>query len=60
MEDHHALLQTELDALSIVVRGFTIIDAPPFFESAGREEREPREEVDGEGEGCIVQGTRVP
>jgi len=45
MEDHHALLQTELDALSIVVRGFTIIDAPPFFEWAGREEREPREEV---------------
>ena len=29
----------------------TIIDAPPFFESAGREEREPREKMDGEGEG---------
>ena len=33
------------------VRGCTIIDAPPFFESAGREEREPREKIDGEGEG---------
>ncbi len=33
------------------VRGCTIIDAPPFFESAGREERGPREEVDGGGEG---------
>jgi ribonuclease HI len=33
------------------VRGCTIIDAPPFFESAGREEREPREKIDGEDEG---------
>jgi hypothetical protein len=33
------------------VRGYTIIDAPPFFESAGREEREPREKIDGEDEG---------
>jgi len=33
------------------VRDCTIIDAPPFFESAGREEREPREKIDGEDEG---------
>ncbi len=33
------------------VRGCTIIDAPPFFESVGREEREPREKIDGEDEG---------
>ncbi len=33
------------------VRGCTIIDAPPFFESAGREERKPREKMDGEGGG---------
>ena len=33
------------------VRGCTIINAPPFFEPAGREEREPREETDGGGEG---------
>ncbi len=35
------------------VRGCTIIDAPPFFESAGREEREMREEDDGGGEGSL-------
>ena len=29
------------------VRGCTIIDAPPFFESAGREDRESREKIDG-------------
>ena len=33
------------------VRGCTIIDVPPFFESVGREERETREEVDGGDEG---------
>jgi hypothetical protein len=33
------------------VRGCTIIYAPTFFESAGREERNPREKMDGEDEG---------
>ncbi len=33
------------------VRCCTIIDAPPFFESAGREERQTREKMDWEGEG---------
>jgi hypothetical protein len=47
---------TTLLARSVVygarkVRGCTIIDDPPFFESTGREEREPREKMDGEGEG---------
>jgi hypothetical protein len=32
-------------------RDCTIIDSPPFFESKGREEREPREKIDGEDEG---------
>jgi hypothetical protein len=33
------------------VRGCSIIDAPPSFESVGREEREPREEMDCSDEG---------
>ena len=33
------------------VRDCTIIDAPPFFESAGREDREPREKIGGEDVG---------
>ena len=33
------------------VRGCTIIDSPPFFESAVKEEREMREDDDGGGEG---------
>jgi hypothetical protein len=33
------------------VRVCTIIDTPHFFESAGREERQPREKMEGEGEG---------
>jgi hypothetical protein len=32
------------------VRGCTIIDTPPFFESVGREEWKLLEEVDGGGE----------
>jgi len=35
------------------VRGCTIIDAPPFFESAGHEERELVEEADGGSEGSL-------
>ena len=35
------------------VRDYTIIDTPPFFESVRREERQPREKMDGDEGRCL-------